>query len=888
MRWLNRTRSAARNLTNGSKQSRDLDEEIRAHVELMAEEKMANGMEPERARREARIEAGGIEQVKENVRSGRAGAWLDVLVQDMRFGIRVLIKNPGFTIVAVLALALGIGANTAMFSIVNSVLLRPLPYGQPDRLVKVWTRFTDIGLPNDQNWISAPEFRDITELNKSLSEVAAYGGQNFNITTQGAPSRVVGAQVSPSLFSILGAQAERGRVFSPDEAQPGHDTVLLLSHGLWQRRFGGDPGIVNRQIQANGKTYTVVGVMPAGFDFPEEAEMWAPLSFTTDDLGPNNRGSHGLEVIGRIKPGVTFGQARADLELVGSEMAEQHKEYPYAKYNFTLIAMPLLEDIAGDMKGPLWILMGAVALVLLIACANLAGLLLVRAASREREIAIRIALGAGARRIVRQLITESLLLSLLGGAIGMMLAPLALKALVESNAVALPRVVSTHIDLGVLLFTTALSLVTGILFGIIPALHVIRDVNCTALREGGRTQTVGASSRRLRRILVAGETAIALILLIGAGLLFKSFLHVLEVSPGFRADGVLTMRTALPNEKYPKPEQIRAFYRDALERIDRLPGVEAAGVVSNIPLGGGNSSGTITVDTQSVPRDKTELEADQRVISPGYFKAMGVPILRGRDFDDRDSDTAAPVAIVDQTMAEKYWPGEDPIGKRVKLGDLNSTKMPWLTIVGEVGHVHNRTLEAMSRTEVYWPEAQLPFSALTFAIRTSGDPLSLAPTVQKEIQAIDPDQPVYRVRAMTAVMAESVARRRLGATLLGVFAALALLLSVLGIYGVIAFDVAQRTNEIGIRIALGAQRGSVMQLMLSDGLRPVLMGIFVGMVGGAICGRLIRTMLFDAHSLDPIVLAGVALAMAVVACAACLFPAWRAARLSPMTALRYE
>ena len=887
MRWLNRTRSAVRNLANDQKQSRDLDEEIRAHVELMAEEKMAKGTDPEQARREARIEAGGIEQVKEDVRSSRAGAWLDVLAQDVRFGMRVLIKNPGFTLVAVLALALGIGANTAMFSIVNSVLLRPLPYAQPDRLVKVWTRFTDIGLPNDQNWISAPEFRDITELNKSLSEIAAFGGQNFNITTQGTPSRVVGAQVSPSLFSILGIQAERGRVFSPDEAQPGKDSVLLLSHGLWERRFGGDPEIVDRQIQANGKTYTVIGVMPAGFDFPEESEMWAPLSFLPDDLGPNNRGSHGLEVIGRIKPGVGFSEARADLELVGSEMTQQHKEYPYAKYNFTLIVMPLLEDVAGDMKRPLWILMGAVALVLLIACANLAGLLLVRSASREREIAIRIALGAGARRIVRQLITESLLLSLLGGAIGMVLAPLALKALVESNTVALPRVVNTHIDLGVLLFTTALSLVTGILFGIIPAMHVVRDVHSTALREGGRTQTVGASSRRLRRILVAGETAIALILLIGAGLLFKSFLQVLGVSPGFRADSVLTMRTALPDEKYPKPEQIREFYRAALERIDRLPGVEAAGVVSNIPLGGGNSSGTITVDTQSVPRDKTELEADQRVISPGYFNAMGIPILRGRDFDDRDSDTAAPVAIIDQTMAEKYWPGEDPIGKRLKLSDLNS-KMPWLMIVGEVGHVHNRTLEAMSRTEVYWPEAQLPFSALTFAIRTSGDPLSLAPTVQKEIQAIDPDQPVYRVRSMTQVMAESVARRRLGATLLGVFAALALLLSVLGIYGVIAFDVAQRTNEIGIRIALGAQRGSVIQLMLSDGLRPVLMGILVGLVGGAICGRLIRTMLFDARPLDPLVLVGVALAMAAVACAACLFPAWRAARLSPMSALRYE
>jgi predicted permease len=887
MRWLNRTRSAVRNLANGTKQSRDLDEEIHAHVELMAEEKMANGMDPEQARREARIEAGGIEQVKENVRSNRAGAWLDVLAQDVRFGIRVLIKNPGFTLVAVLALALGIGANTAMFSIVNSVLLRPLPYAQPDRLVKIWTRFTNIGLPDDQNWISAPEFRDITELNKSLSDVAAFTNVNFNVTTSGTANRVLGAQVSPSFFAILGVNAERGRVFAREEGEKGHDSVLLLSHGLWERRFGADPAITGKQIIANGQSFTVVGVLPAGFDYPNQSEMWSPLSFAPDDLSPNNRGNHGLEVIGRLKPGLTLAQARADLDLVGREMTRQHGEYPYAKFDFTVRLMPLIQDIAGDVKQPLWILMTAVALVLLIACANLAGLLLVRAAAREREVAIRIALGAGGRRILRQMITESLLLSLLGGVIGMILAPLALRLLAQSNAVALPRVVGTRIDLAVLLFTTALALVTGILFGILPALQVIRDVNCTALREGGRSQTVGASSRRLRRLLVSGETAMALILLVSAGLLFKSFIRVLEVNPGFRADGVVKMTTALPPEKYSKDEQVAAFFRQALERISRLPGVDSAGFLDTIPLGDGNESGTVTVDTQSVPMDRTAFEADQRAVTPGLFKTLGIPLLRGRDFNEGDTAASAPVAVIDETMAEKYWPGQDPIGKRVHTGGGGSNA-PWRTIVGEVGHVRYRTLEARSRTELYMPEEQVAASTMSILVHTSGDPLALASSVEKEIQAIDPDQPVYRVRTMTQVMAESVARRRLGATLLGVFAALALLLSVLGIYGVIAFDVAQRTNEIGIRIALGAQRGSVIQLMLSDGLRPVLMGILVGLVGGAICGRLIRTMLFDARALDPLVLVGVALAMAAVACAACLFPAWRAARLSPMAALRYE
>src|SRR5271155_2890378 len=775
---------------------------------------MADGMDPERTRREARIDGGGIEPVKENVRGGRAGAWLDVLAQDVRFGIRVLIKNPGFTLVAVLALALGIGANTAMFSIVNSVLLRPLPYAQSERLVKIWTRFTNIGLPGDQNWVSAPEFRDMTELNKSLSDLAAFTNVNFNVTTSGTANRIVGAQVSPSFFAILGLNAERGRVFAKEEGEKGHDNVLLLSRGLWERRFGADPAIIGKQIIANGQSFTVVGILPAGFDYPNQSEMWSPLSFAPDDLSPNNRGNHGLEVIGRLKPGLTLAQARADFNLVGREMTRQHGEYPYAKFDFTVTLMPLIQDIAGDVKQPLWILMTAVALVLLIACANLTGLLLVRAAAREREIAIRLALGAGRRRILRQMITESLLLSLLGGIIGMILAPIALRLLAQSNAVALPRVVGTQIDLPVLLFTTGLSLVTGILFGILPALQVIRDVNCTALREGGRSQTVGVSSRRLRRLLVT------------AGLLFKSFIRVLEVNPGFRAEGVLKMTTALPPEKYAKDEQVAAFYRQALERISRLPGVDSAGFLDTIPLGDGNSSGTVTVDTQSVPPDKTAFEADQRAVTPGLFKTLGIPLLRGRDFNARDTATSTRVAVIDETMAQLYWPGEDPLGKRLHLGGGGS-KSPWRTIVGEVGHVRYRTLEARSRTEVYMPEEQVAFTAMSILVRTTGDPLALASSVEKEIQAIDPDQPVYRVRTMTQVMAESVARRRLGATLLGVFAALALLLSALGIYGVIAFDVAQRTNEIGIRIALGAQRGSVMRLMLCDGLRPVLMGILV-------------------------------------------------------------
>src|SRR5215472_18407089 len=503
---------------------------------------------------------------------------MNTLIADLRYGLRVLSKNPGFTVVAVLTLALGIGANTAIFSVLDAVLLRPLPYSEPQQLVKLWSRFTGIGLPNDQNDVSAPEFRDFQQLNQSFSDIAAINGGTFNIGLQGSPARVVGATVSPSLFHILGVQASLGRTFLQEEGEPGHDHEVLLGYGLWKRAFGARPDVIGSTIRIDAVPMTVVGVMPAGFDYPQQSEIWGPLSFSPDDLSPNNRGNHGLEVLARIKPGLSFAQVRTDMDRMGETIIEQNPSYPYAKYGFGIILVPLLEETVGDVKASLWVLMAAVGLVLLIACGNVANLLLVRASGRQKETAVRVALGAGPGRLARQLLTESTFLALIGGLAGLAVTPWVLHGLVVLSASALPRVVNTRIDLWALAFTLLVSLLTGILFGLAPALQVRRAGSYAVLKTGRTTQS--GPSNGLRRALVVGEAALSLILLAGAGLLLRSFVQVLKVDPGFRPEGVLTMQIALPDAKYSKPEQISSFYHNLLASVQRLPGVESAGAAS--------------------------------------------------------------------------------------------------------------------------------------------------------------------------------------------------------------------------------------------------------------------------------------------------------------------
>ncbi|HEV2382457.1 MAG TPA: ABC transporter permease [Terriglobia bacterium] len=806
--------------------------------------------------------------------------------QDLRYALRMLRKNPGFTFVAVLTLALGIGANTAIFSVLDAVLLRPLPYPEPQQLVKLWSRFTGIGLPNDQNDVSAPEFRDFQQLNQSFTGIAAINTGTFNIGVKGSPERVVGATVSPSLFAILGAQASLGRTFLPEEAQPGHDQEVILSYGLWRRAFGGDPHVIGTTLRVDAVPYTVVGVMPAGFDYPQDTEIWGPLSFSPDDLSPNSRGNHGLEVLARIKPELTLAQVRTDMDRIGKTIIEQNRSnYPYEKYGFGIILNPLLEETVGDVKTSLWVLMAAVALVLLIACANVANLLLVRASGRQQETAIRVALGAGPGRLARQLLTESTLLALIGGLAGLALTPWTLHGLVALSGTALPRVVDTRINLWALAFTLAVSLLTGILFGLAPALQAWRAGHYDLLK-GGRS-THGGGSNRLRRALVMGEAALSLILLAGAGLLLRSFIQILKVNPGFRPEGVLTMRISLPDATYGKPEQIRGFYRELLDRVQRLPGVEAAGAINLLPLGGSNFSGTATIDSQSVPPEDTTPEVDYRAVTPGFFKAMGVSLVRGRYFEERDSEMAQPVTIVDETLAQTYWPNQDPIGRRLHLGDGKST-MPWMTVIGVVRHVRNRTLEARSRVEVYWPQAQQPRGFMALVIRTPGNPMSLATTVRKEVAVLDPELPAYQVRTMTEVMGESVARRRLALVLLAVFSGLAVVLAAVGIYGVASYSVVQRQQEIGLRMALGARRNQVLGLVIGQGMSLTLAGLGVGLVAALGLTRLMGSLLFAVRPADPLALGGATLLLAAVALLAVFIPARRASQVDPIVALRYE
>jgi putative ABC transport system permease protein len=813
------------------------------------------------------------------------GVFLQDLRQDLRQALRQMRVRPGFTALVVLTLALGIGANAAIFSVLDAVLLRPLPYDHPEKLVKVWTRFTGIGQPNDQNWVSGPEFHDFLTLNHSFSELAVIDSGAFNLGVKGSPQRVVGAAVSPNLFPMLGAQPLIGRNFLAEEAQPGREQEVILSYGLWQRAFAANPNVVGTTLHVDGVPMTVVGVMPAGFAYPDDSEIWGPRAFTPEDLSEGSRGNHGLEVLGRIRPGLSVPQVQSDMDRVGKTMIEQHLSYPYRRFGFGIILHPLLEETVGDVKASLWVLMAAVGLVLLIACANVANLLLVRASERQQEMGIRMALGASRWRLARQLLTESVLLALVGGLAGLALTPLALRGLIAIAAPALPRTVNTTVDGRALIVMLAVALGTGIFFGLAPALQSGRVRNWAALKSNRSTE--GRQSKRLRQALVMGETALSLILLAGAGLLMRSFENILKVDPGFRPENVLTLRIALPDAEYSKPEQIRGFYSELLGRIQKLPGVRSAGAVSLIPLGGQNSSGTLTIDSQSVPKEDRDPETDQRSVTQGYFEAMGISLVRGRFFEDRDADTAPPVAIVDESLAQIYWPNQDPIGRRVHRGGDGSTA-PWATVIGVVRHVRNRTLEMRSRVEVYWPENQRPFSAMTLAILTQGNPMSMAPTIQREVTGIDPELPVYRVRSMSEVMGESVARRRLALILLSVFAGLALLLASVGIYGVMSYVVTQRQQEIGLRMALGAGRGAVLRLMIRQGMGTIVAGLGIGLMLALLLTRLIGGMLFAVRPADPLALGGAAVLLMAVALFAVIIPARRASLMNPVEALRYE
>ena len=809
------------------------------------------------------------------------------LWQDVRYATRILFKSPALTTIALLTLALGIGVNSAIFSVVNAIVLRPLPYPESERLMVIWGNLHKKGLEEIE--ASALELRDFQQQSQSFDQIAAYTTQGLNLTGIDQPERLRGAAISANLFQALGIPPQLGRNFVVEEDQPGNDARVIISHSLWSRRFGGDPGVVTKTIQLDGRAMTVVGVMPEDFHFPDrDTEAWIPLAFTPDLLEENNRGSHFLSVIARLKPGITQAQAQADLDTVTARISSEHAgNY---RSGFSTTVRSLHEELVGNLRRAMLILLGAVGLVLLIACANVAHLRLASATSRYREFAIRSALGANRGRVVRQFLTESVLLSVLGGAIGLALAVWVVRALVLLMPKNTPRIEEIKLDYRVVLFTLGTALLTGIIFGLAPAFQAAKTNLNDVLKEAGRGGTDSSRRLHLRNLLVVSEFALSLVLLIGAGLMVKSLLRLQDVNPGFDSTNLLTMRIALPSTKYENFNQSHAFFEQLLDRLAVRPDVKSVGAINLLPFGGGGGDRTFMIQDEPTPAGQPRPDEQIRFVSPGYFSTMGIPLLSGRDFTRRDLPDTPQVAIVNSAFAHKYWPNGNTIGKRISF----STQTPkWYEIVGIVGNVKHRGLDVADSPELYIPAFQPLFAdgdvpALYFAVRTVSEPSQMAAAMRTEVAAIDRDQPVASLMTMDQRISDSIAPRRFNMFLLGLFAALALVLAAIGIYGIMAFSVAQRTHEIGVRMALGANPSDVLKLILRNGFKPALIGIVVGLLVAYAATRVLSTLLYEVSATDPAVFVIDAFLLAAAAVLACYIPARRATKVDPIVALRYE
>jgi putative ABC transport system permease protein len=813
---------------------------------------------------------------------------MGALFNDVRYGIRMLAKSPGFTAVVVITLALGMGANTAIFSMVHGVLLQRLPFRDPGQLYTLWERNLKMGY--EQNPPAAANFRDWRERNGVFEQMAAFdSARTFNLAGAGNPERVDGAAVSPGLFELLGVKPILGRTISTGEDQPGRDQVVMLSYGLWQRRFNADRAVMGKSITLDARSCTVIGVMPQGFQFPGNtgtilnvftappAQLWVPLALTPEAW--SQRSSHFLQVIARLKPGVTLGHAQAEMNSIEQQLV---KAFPRAFIGSDVKLVPLHAQVVGTFRSALWVLFAAVAFVLLIGCANVANLLLARSARRQREVAIRSALGAGRLRLVRQLITESLLLAIVGGALGVLLAGWGidlLKLILPSN---FPNPDAISINTSVLLFTVFASLATGLIFGLAPALQASRTPLTLTLKEGERGGD-GLRHNRLRSVLVATEVSLAMILLMGTGLMLRSFVRLQEVDPGFKPDHLLTAEVSLPDAKYPDPQK-SAFFARLLQQVGSLPGVQSAGAIGHLPLSGDIESYAMEVVSRA-PLPNEYANPDCHVVEPGYFEAMKIPLLRGRYFDERDGAQSPHVLIVNEAVARNVFPTEDPIGKQLQMGFNGFTG----TIVGVVGNTKDLTLDLASTESVYTPYAQAPsWNSMTLTIRTSSAPLALARSVHELVLGIDRDQPVSKVRTMNEVVEASVASPRFRTLLLALFGLTALLLAGLGIYGVMSYSVSQRTREIGIRMALGAERPEVVKMVLRHGFVLTLAGVGAGLAGALGLTHLLSSMLYEVRPTDPLTFLGVTGVLTACALLACYIPARRATKVDPMEALRYE
>ena len=821
-------------------------------------------------------------------------------IQDIRYGTRTLLRQPGFAFVAVLTLALGIGANTAIFSVVNAVLLRPLPYSHPDRLALINTTnlargMTDIGT-------SLPDFRAWQSRNQSFDKIAAFSSDSFNISGTTEPERVPGVQASVDLFTVLGVMPARGRVFTAEEETFGRHHVVILSENLWQRRFGRDPGIIGQTIMLNGEPYTIIGVMPRSFQFPDPTvTLWTPLAIA-DGSENSTRGNYWLSVVGRLKPEVSPAQAQAELDGIFRQLEQEGTIF----IGFGTQVLPLHEATVGGVKTALSVLLAAVVLVLLIACANVANLLLARAAARQREIAVRTALGAGRGRLIRQLLTESLLLGLGGGALGLFLAIWGVDVLIRLGP-NLPRLGEVTIDRTVLFFTFALAILTSVVFGLVPALQSSKtDLNET-LKESGRG-SIGSKSRFLGSSLVIAEVALSFVLLIGAGLLINSLLRLQRVNPGFRTDHVLTLRVSLPEAKYSKnrPELTTGFFHQLIDRVKALPGVESASMTSAMPLTNSGGVKLFTIEDWPAPKSLDEVPNVQyRQVSPDYFTTLSIPVVEGRGFSEHDTPLTLPVAIVNETMARRFFADSDPIGKKLYLGPPEELvpagilppgfRFLHFTIVGVVGDVRHDGLSQPLVAEIYTLHEQelaakfaYPLATMSLAVRTRTEPTSLVGAIRREVLGLDPEQPIDAVATMDELLSTSLSQARFSTLLLAIFAGVALVLAAVGIYGVMAYTVAQRTHEIGIRMALGAQASNVLALVIRQGLLLALVGTIIGLGGALGLTRVMTSLLYEVSPTDPLTFATDAVILIGVSLLACFIPARRAMKVDPLVALRYE
>ena len=823
---------------------------------------------------------------------------MQTLAQDLRYALRTFRQAPGFTAAAVLSLALGVGANTSIFSVASALLLRPLPYADAERLVILWNRSPGLGITED--WFSTAQYFDIRNGHQGFEQVAIAIGGNYNLTGDGEPERIGTIRVSSNLLPMLGAQAEIGRLFAAEDDVPGRAGSAILGHGTWMRRYGGDPKVLGKTLILNGQPYQVVGVLPARLDIPREvmptlggaehADVLLPLPLAAEAARIRNREDY--NIVGKLKPGVSVLQAQSEMNAITARLREAHSDVYPPNGGLTFGIVPLHDEVVGDVRRSLFVLIGAVGLVLLIACANVANLLLSRALARQREMAVRAALGASRGRILRQLLTESVLLALGGGALGLVFATASLRGIHTLGARSVPRLGEVGINVEALLFTLALSIASGILFGFAPALRLGRvdlHANLKDARGSSGTSTVWGRGHNMRRVLVVAELALSVLLLIGAGLLIRSFAQLQNVPPGFNPRGVLTLELTMSGRKYADGQIVAETYRELLSRLSNLPAVTAAGAVSSLPLSQMMAWGPITVEGRVPQAGEHFINVDIRMVAGDYFRAMEIPLVAGRLFTALDTRAVQRVVIVDEHMARQLWPGQDPLGKRIRTGGMDaSPDAPWITVVGVVGRIKQDGLDADSRMAVYYPHLQATTRAMNLVVRTEADAAGLSGAVRKEIREVDPDLPVYNVRTMDDRVAESLARRRFAMLLLTLFAALALGLAAVGVYGVIAYLVNQGARELGIRLALGATPHGILVLIVTQGFVVSIVGVSLGVAVAFVLTRFMQSLLFGVNATDPLTFGSIAVLLTLVALAASAIPARKAARIDPMVSLRAE